>query len=65
MRKCKKEIEASTFKLPKITITKVPRPKSAFIIDCDTWRVIGPATKEDNREAKLRIIERIKNAFWL
>lgn len=38
---------------------------SAQIIDCDTWRIIGPATETDNRKAKCRIIERIKNAFWL
>ncbi len=34
-------------------------------INCDSWTILRPATDEDKRKAKVRIINRIKNAFWL
>lgn len=35
------------------------------VIDCETWRILRPATEEDNKRARRNIVERIKNAFWL
>lgn len=34
-------------------------------INCDSWTILRPATDEDKRKAKVRIINRIKKAFWL
>lgn len=35
------------------------------IINCDSWRIIRTATSDDNIKAKTKIINRLKNAFWL
>ena len=34
-------------------------------INCDSWMIVRPANEADKRKAKARIINRIKNAFWL
>ncbi len=34
-------------------------------INCDSWMIVRPATEADKRKARSRIINRIKNAFWL
>lgn len=43
---------------------KEPR-KPVVTVNCDTWRILRTATEDDNRSARRRIVDRIKNAFWL
>lgn len=39
--------------------------KSTPAINCDSWTIVRPATETDNRQAKGRIINRLRKAFWL
>ena len=34
-------------------------------INCDSWTIVRPATDLDNRQAKNRIMNRLRKAFWL
>lgn len=34
-------------------------------INCDSWTIVRPATDADKRKAKSKIVNRLKNAFWL
>lgn len=41
------------------------RAMSVPTINCESWTIVRPASDDDNRRARRRIVERIKNAFWL
>lgn len=34
-------------------------------INCDSWMIVRQATELDKKKAKIKILNRIKNAFWL
>lgn len=44
---------------------KHERARSIPTVNCESWTIVRPATEADNRRAKCRIVNRIKNAFWL
>lgn len=50
-----------SFKPPK----KISDRPLRAIINCDSWRILRPATPDDNVKSKAKIINRLKNAFWL
>jgi len=58
-KKQMKDVETTLRKL------EPSKTKPVCIINCESWRIIGPAKESDNRKAKARIIKRIRNAFWL
>ncbi|MBK9333865.1 MAG: hypothetical protein IPM96_16020 [Ignavibacteria bacterium] len=58
------KLDASTFTRTYF-IKQEKEKKPVCIINCDTWRIVRPATEDDKIKARYRILKRLRDAFWL